>query len=70
MDPLAKFNAVDDVQDIVQLRAMVRDAAALARQAMTERDQWKNRYKIETHDLVQIREVTLDELVHMAMNKP
>lgn len=66
MDRLTKFDAVDEVVDLNELRALVREVAALAREVMAERDEWKLRHAKDTSDMVHIPEVTLDELARMA----
>lgn len=65
MGQLAKFEAVNSVQDLEELRALALEAVALAKQAMAERDNWQQRYQHRSNDLVEIREVTLDELARM-----
>lgn len=69
MDQLAKFEALDDVSDVAQLRAMVREAAGVARQAMAERDAWQRRYASATADLVAIPQVSLDDLARMGAKR-
>lgn len=69
LEQLKKFDAVDDINDIAELQHMVREAAISIRQIMAERDKWKQRHDDATHDIVQIREVSLDELVHLVMKQ-
>ena len=65
MDVLTKFDAVGEIRDLEELRGLTRDAVALAKQAMAERDDWRQRYEDFTADVVSIPEYTLDEMARM-----
>lgn len=69
MDQLAKFAAVNSVQDLEELRALALEAVALAKKAMIERDAWEQRYLNMTGDMVQIREVSLSDLAAMVTSR-
>lgn len=69
MHRLEEFEAVGEVHDVEQLRGMVRKAAALAREAMQERDAWRKQHKDVTSDLVRIPEMSLNDLAKMVINR-